>query len=97
MSAVTQSGLVPQYARRQRQQRDNDADGNWTDQYTVVIARHDKGPERHDPSAHTVKFEAVRAVAQDVAERGAIAQNRSEIQQMSGCRDRLLRGEPEAH
>jgi hypothetical protein len=34
------------------------------------------------------KLEAVRAVAEDVAERGAVAQNRSEIEEVSprGCR-----------
>ena len=59
--------------------------------------RHNEGPERDDPRAHAVKLEAMRAVAEDVAERGAIAQNRPEIEEVSVRRYRFAWRKPEAH
>ena len=89
--------FVAEHARGQRQQRDDDAYGDWTHECAVVALRHDKGPEGDDPGAHAVKLEAMRAVAEDVAERSAIAQNWPEIEEVSVRRCRFAWRKPEAH
>ena len=39
----------------------------------------------YQPGAHAVKLEAVRTVAEDVAERRAVAQDRTEVERIPAC------------
>jgi hypothetical protein len=60
-------------------------------QRMAAVVRDHEGPERHDPGAHAVELEAVRAVAEHVAHGGAVAQHGTEIEQLS-VRGRWLVG-----
>src|SRR5437879_3475327 len=93
MSSETESRFVPQYAGWKRQQRNNDADQNRTEQPTIGVSGGDESPECNDPGAQAIQFEAMRTVAKDVAECRPVTENRTEVEKASGFRLRLHRRE----
>ena len=60
------------------------------------MRRHER-PERDDPGAHPEKLEAVRAVTENVAERGAVAQHRTKVEHVAVRSRRLERRHRETH
>jgi len=79
------------------QQRDHHTDPHRRRQATARVSQGDEGPERDQPSAHAVELEAVRAIGQDVAHRGAVLQHRPHVQQVAGHGGRLHRAQGAGH
>src|SRR5262249_38432688 len=96
-AAVAQGRFVTEHRRGQRQHRENHAYGDRAEQFGAVASGGDERPKRNNPSTRAVKLEAMRSIAQDVAERGAVSQYRPEVEEMSGSGRWFVRGEPKAH
>ena len=72
MPACSHRELVPEDARRHREECEGHADRDGAHGHVPAAGGRDERPERHDPGAHPVQLEAVGTIAEDVAQRRAV-------------------------
>ena len=96
MAAEFQREFVAEDACRHRQHREQEADDQRRWNAGGGISDNDECPECHQPGAHAVQLEAMRAVTEHKAHGGPVLENGSEIEQASLCGPWLHRSQEEA-